>query len=190
MTNQTTFSIEFTYADALFDLAKINCKESQILKDVDKLLDLLEDIETLKDYLGSPRVNSKIKKDFIKQFMCPSNIFNEFTIGFLLILVDRGRMDLLEDILLSYIYLNDYHNYKFVAEIKTVIPLSNKQQNVIKSILKALYGAKSVELIMECDINILGGMILDCQSEVIDISVTGQLKNILKYLGHSVEFNI
>ena len=169
------------YAEAL-----LMGSNSNVENDMVKILGLLEEIEPLEDYLVSPRVDATTKKNFLKKIF--ENQISSFSLNFLLLLIDRRRINILSPIVEKYLELrnNECNEVKF--EMTSVVPLNVEQEtNLIKE-LKSLSAANEVKLTIKQDPSILGGLLVQSGSQFIDLSINGELRSISNYLGSNFEF--
>ena len=84
------------YASALMSLAKSNNLSEQFGEDIRSLLNLLENSEELRLFLGSPLVKPQDKKAVIDRIA--GSEMNPLMRNFLRLLVDKGRILFLEGI--------------------------------------------------------------------------------------------
>ena len=62
-----------------------------------------------------------------------------------------------------------------------------QQQENLKTALKSLSGADKINLSTAQDPTILGGLVLKSGSQIIDLSINGELRSISNYLGSNFE---
>ena len=85
------------YAEALFNSAKDNIKSLRETKsDMKIVVKFLRNSSDLKKFLGNPLITRTLKKNAIKDIL--SNLISANTLNFLLLLVDRNRINFLESI--------------------------------------------------------------------------------------------
>lgn len=72
--------------------------------------------------------------------------------------------------------------------MQTVIPLSYEQEEKLVDKLKSVTNFKEIYLIRKLNKDILGGMILQIDSQLIDMSLKGRLKQISTLIGTSFKF--
>ena len=63
-----------------------------------------------------------------------------------------------------------------VAEITSAYPLTTEQESVLESALGRKYNAREVKLITSVDKKLLGGLTIKVGSNVVDLSIRGQLE--------------
>jgi F-type H+-transporting ATPase subunit delta len=160
--------------------------DRNVENDMVKILSLLEEVEPLEDYLVSPRIDATTKKNFIKKIF--ENQISSFSINFLLLLIDRRRINILSSIVEKYLELRSNESNEVKFEITSVVPLNIEQEtNLIKE-LKSLSAASEVKLTIKQDSSILGGILVQNGSQFIDLSINGELRSISNYLGSNFEF--
>lgn len=160
------------YAEAL-----LLSNELAVETDLIKIFEVLKAIAGLEDYLISPLIDLTVKKNIVK------NIFEDqislFSLNFLFVLLDRRRINIFPAIIKKYLKLRYDKLNKVTFEITSVIPLSSEQNfNLIKE-LKSLFNADDIELTTKIEPSILGGLLIQNESQFIDLTVKGDLRNFL-----------
>lgn len=169
------------YAEALL----LN-SESMIEKDMIKILEILNEVEQLDDYFTSPRIDVDTKKKFVKQIF--ENQISSFSLNFLLLLIDRRRINILSSIVEKYLELRNTECNEVKFEITSVVPLNLEQETNLINELKALSGANDIKLTLKQDPNILGGLLVQNGSQFIDLSINGELRSLANHLGSNFKF--
>ena len=169
------------YAEALLDLAKSNGSLRETTNDMNIVTQFLANSSDLKKFLGNPLITKDAKKNVVK------DIFGEqidgSTLKFLLLLVDRGRIEVLESIAQKFLELSYKQESIEIAKITSSIQLSADQQKSIAEKLKKITGAKQIKLALKVDPQLIGGFTIEIGSKMIDTSIRGQLKQISSLLG-------
>ena len=98
--------------------------------------------------------------------------------NFLMLLVDRRRIILVEGIAQEYLALLRQLNQIVLAEVISAVPLTDEQQQTIKEKVKSMTNAQQVELNSKIDSDIIGGVIIKVGSQVVDSSLRGQLRRL------------
>lgn len=164
------------YAQALLSLAQEGNALDSVSQDVNSILTLLRESEELRTFLASPVYKADTKKAVLQQAL--GNSVHPFTKNFLMVLVDRRRIMLLEGICGEFQALLRKLNQIVLAEVISVQELSDEQKNALKEKVKTLTGARDVELDTKLDPELIGGVIIKIGSQVIDASLRGQLRRI------------
>lgn len=168
------------YADALFELARSKNILKDITKDIRDLYNVFSSVPEMMFYMTNPIVSSDKKKEVF------GNIFgseiNPEILKFLKFLIDRRRFNYFFIIADKFLELvGEFEGIKIV-KFRTVVPLSYKQEEELINKLKELTGSKEIRIVHTLDKSILGGLMLQIDSQVIDISLKGQLRQISKNL--------
>ncbi|MCG5056807.1 MAG: ATP synthase F1 subunit delta [Limnoraphis robusta] len=164
------------YAQALMSVAKSNNLTNEIGDILRSLLELMENSEPLRKFLGNPVIKRDDKKAVIGQIFREEA--NPYVRNFAMLLVDRGRISFLEPIAKQYLALLRQLNKTVLAEVTSAIELNDGQKHTLCEKVKGITGAENVEIITKTDPDLLGGVIIKVGSQVIDASLRGQLRRI------------
>merc|ERR1712178_402047 len=104
------------------------------------------------------------------------------TLKFLFLLVDRGRIEVLDSIAQKFLELSYKQESIEIAKITSSIQLSAEQQKQIAEKLKVITGAKQIKLALKIDPKLIGGFTIEIGSKMSDTSILGQLKQISNLL--------
>jgi F-type H+-transporting ATPase subunit delta len=169
------------YAEALLDLAKLNDSLKETTNDMNIVSQFLANSSDLKKFLGNPLITRDAKKNVVKDILGEQIGGN--TLKFLLLLVDRGRIQVLESIAQKFLELSYKQESIEIAKITSSIQLSADQQKQIAEKLKVITGAKQIKLALKVDPQLIGGFTIEIGSKMIDTSIRGQLRQISYLLG-------
>ena len=169
------------YAEALLDLAKSNGSLKETTNDMNIVSQFLANSSDLKKFLGNPLITRDAKKNVVKDIL--GEQISGSTLKFLLVLVDKGRIEVLEVIAQKFLELSYKQDSIEIAKITSSIQLSAEQQKTIAEKLKAITGAKQIKLALKVDPQLIGGFTIEIGSKMIDTSIRGQLKQISYLLG-------
>lgn len=181
MSTQSTINkIALPYAEALLELSKSSNLLKETTKDLSLISTTLSKSKDLQLFLYHPLNQIFIKKNVIKKIF--ENKVNDFILQFLFVLLDRRRIFLLITIIDKYLDLAYQLESTIVAELSTAIALTELQQNDLIKKIKIMTNSQYVKLIINIDVNLIGGFYLKIGSKVIDSSLAGKLKQISFYL--------
>ena len=169
------------YAEALLDLAKSNDSLKETTNDMNIVSQFLANSSDLKKFLGNPLITKDAKKNVVKDILGEQISGN--TLKFLLLLVDRNRIQVLESIAQKFLELSFKQESIEIAKITSSIQLSAQQQKDIAEKLKGITGAKQIKLALKIDPQLIGGFTIEIGSQMIDTSIRGQLRKIENLLG-------
>jgi F-type H+-transporting ATPase subunit delta len=169
------------YAEALLDLAKSNDSLKETTNDMNIVSQFLANSSDLKKFLGNPLITRDAKKNVVNDIL--SDQISGGTLNFLLLLVDRSRIELLDNITQKFLELSYKQESIEIAKITSSIQLSANQQKDIAEKLKVITGAKQIKLALKVDPQLIGGFTIEIGSKMIDTSIRGQLAQISSLLG-------
>lgn len=172
------------YAQALMSVAKSNNVVDPIGEDTQSLLALSRESEDLRLLINSPLIDAGKKKAVLRQVV--GDQVNPFTLNFLLLLVDRGRIFLLPEVCKQYQDLLRQMRQAVLAEVTSAVELNDEQKESIRQKVIGVTQAQQVELETRVDPDLLGGVVIKVGSQVIDASLRGQLRRIGVRLGAPV----
>ena len=169
------------YAEAFLDLAKSNNSLKETTNDINIVSQFLANSSDLKKFLGNPLITKDAKKNVVKDIL--GEQISESTLKFILLLVNRGRIEVLEQVAQKFLELSYKQESIEIAKITSSIQLSASQQKEIAEKLKTITGAKQIKLALKVDPELIGGFTIEVGSKMIDTSIRGQLKEISRVLG-------
>lgn len=169
------------YAQALMALAKDQGLTEQFGADAALLLDALGASDDLAGFLANPLMEADVKKAVLGELSADK--VSPLMQNFLMLLVDKNRVMFLADVLHQYQVLLRELTQTVLAEVTAAVELSGEQQDAIRQKVIGLTGAHQVELSIEVDPSILGGLVIQVGSQIIDASLRGQLRRIGMQLG-------
>lgn len=163
------------YAEALMSVAQAHNLAEPFGDDMRELLNLLENSQELREFIASPLIAAEKKKAVLEQIV--SGV-NPLMVNFLRLLVDRRRILFLEGIAKQYLALLRKLNQAVLAEVTSAVDLNEDQQNAVREKVIAMTGARSVDLDLKTDPDLIGGVIIKVGSQIVDASLRGQLRRI------------
>ena len=169
------------YAEALLELSNANDSLSETTNDINIVSEFLANSSDLKKFLGNPLITRTAKKNVIKDVL--GEQIDPKTLTFLMLLVDRGRIAILDTIAEKFLELSYKKESIEIAKVTSSIKLSTEQQKNIALKLKSITGAKQIKLALRVDPKLIGGFTVEIGSKLIDTSIRGQLKQISNLLG-------
>lgn len=160
------------YALALYKVAEEKDKVEEYLRDLRQIVDLIENNEELLQIIKHPQITTTRKKQtFIKIF---KGKVDEELLSFLLILIEKDRILYLKEKLNEMEKIHLERNNTLLAHIKTVIPLTEEEKNILIDKLCKKYDKKII-LKEEIDKSIIGGVYVRVGNDVIDGTIKSKL---------------
>ena len=164
------------YAQALMSVARPNNLTEQFGEDARTLINLLRESEQFRNFLANPFVSISDKKAVLGRVV--GDNVNPYMRNFLMLLVDRRRIILLEGICQQYLALLRQLNQTVLAEVTSAVELTEEQKQAVRDKVIAMTNARQVELETKIDRSLIGGAIVKVGSQVIDASIRGQLRRL------------
>ena len=183
--NPLTSKIAVPYARALFDFSVEQNIMHQITADFQNLEIFLNETGELTDYLDNPVVNQSAKREVLTKTL--QSQVNTETFKFLMVLVNRERINLLDSVITNYLELVYETASIKMIEVSTAFAFNNLQKNMLIKKLKELTNAREIRLVINVDSSLIGGFLIKTDSKVIDFTVKNQLQNLAKHLDTVLE---
>ena len=184
-TNTLTLKVVAPYARALYEFSVEKNIMHKITADFQNLEIFLTKTEELTNYLNNPLVRLEDKRDILTKLL--KSQVNEETFKFLLVLVNRDRINLLEPIIDNYLKLVYRLASIKMIEVSTAFPFTNKQRNTLIKKLKDITKAREIRLVITVDSNLIGGFLIKTNSKVLDFTVKNQLQKLANHLDTILE---
>ncbi|MDA9370517.1 ATP synthase F1 subunit delta [Gloeomargaritaceae cyanobacterium AH-226-B11] len=180
MINPLEAKIAAPYARALYDYSNSQNVTHQVTGDFQNLDVFLKKAENLVDYLNNPIISVEEKTEILNKTL--KSQLNDATFKFLLILVNRNRINILQSVIESYLeVVYNVASIKMI-EISSAFKFTNRQKNTLVKKLKKLTNAREIRLTLTIDPTLIGGFLIKTDSRVIDLSIKGQLQQLAKHL--------
>ena len=183
--NPIASKIAAPYSRALFDFSVEKNIMHQITADFQNLDSFLDEATELTKYLNSPIVNQEAKREILTRIL--HSQLNAETFKFLMVLINRDRINLLKPIISNYLDLVYETASIKMIEVSTAFPFTNLQKNSLIQKLKELTKAREIRLVITVDANLIGGFLIKTDSKVIDFTLKNQLQNLAKHLDAVLE---
>jgi len=183
--NPLTSKIAAPYARALFDFSVEKNIMHQITADFQNLDIFLAETPELLEYLNNPIVNQKVKSEILTKAL--KSQLNTETFKFLMVLVERDRINLLTTIIESYLELIYQTASIKMIEVSTASAFTNLQKDTLIQKLKELTNAREIRLVINVDPSLIGGFLIKTESKVIDFTVKNKLQKLAKHLDTVLE---
>ena len=167
------------YLQALFELARSKDQFQQVTGDLEVVAELFRQNEKLKKIFLHPSVTRDEKTRLVKGVFAPH--VSLLVRNFFLLLVEKRRENILDDLLEQYHAVADLVGGRHRAFIKTAAPLTEDSLTRLKKALEDMT-KKTVEMNVQVTPEILGGVIVKIGNRVLDGSVASRLKNLRKKL--------
>lgn len=163
------------YAQALFELGCESGEETVLMRELDGIKALFEQVSDYMSLVSSPAIPLGERLAALGGSL--EGNFAEHAVSFVLLLCEKGRMRSLFDCVEEYRRLLDAKNARTVAHVTSAAELTEEQKRSLIERLERTSGAK-VTLECEIDPSLLGGVIVNMDGRIIDGSVRRRLLEI------------
>jgi F-type H+-transporting ATPase subunit delta len=183
--NPLASKIAAPYARALFDFSVDKNIMHQITADFQNLEIFLNKSSDFTDYLKNPIVSQVAKREILTKTL--QSQVNTETFKFLMVLLKRDRINLLNSVIANYLELVYETASIKTIEVLTAFAFTNLQKNTLIQKLKELTNAREIRLVITVDPSLIGGFLIKTESKVIDFTVKNQLQRLAKHLDTVLE---
>ncbi len=163
------------YAKALFAVALERKVLDKVRGELHDFVARLEDRPELAYFLRSPERSRVEKRQLLERVF--SDRFSGIFFNFLLLVIDKGRTPLYDEVREAFDDLYDRHHRKVRALAITAMPMEKRELEALQSDLAQVMKL-SLELENRVDPEILGGIVLDIKGKILDGSVRRQLERL------------
>ena len=164
------------YATALFDLARDEKSIDSVKADLDKFAALLTDSPDLERLVRSPVFTADVQGKALGAILEKAGI-GGITAKFLQVLTANRRLFAVNDVIRAFRTLVAKFRGEATAEVTVAEHLSDKNLDALKAALKSVSG-KDVDLNVNVDPSIIGGLIVKLGSRMVDSSLRTKLNSI------------
>ncbi len=168
------------YAKALFDVAVKEAGATEIERDLAGIVDAVSQHAEFRRLMTSPAVPSRARVDVMRALAEQSGA--RAPVGKLLaMLAERGRLELLPHLLDIYRQRLLAHGHVVRASVTAATPLASNKVQALAQSLEGLAG-KHVQLDLDVDPTLIGGVVARIGSTVYDGSIRTQLQRMKQQL--------
>jgi len=176
MTNQRVAN---RYASALMELTGEQKKPDAVAGDLQIVMNAIDSSRELRNVLASPIINKDKKKAILRDVF--KKKVGEMILLYLDAMVNKGRENMLYEILKQYFILRDGELGIVRVDVKTSVDFSSKQEKDLQKQLETMT-KKKVVITYSVDKSVKGGFIARVGDTVLDGSVKRQLEVLKKKL--------
>ena len=173
--------IAISYARALLQLADERGELDAVLEETQFVRRLLRTDADFKNFVLSPGIDGSSKKRTLETIFGGGDM-TATVLDFLLVVVDKGRALMLEDILEEYEDLYDVKMNRVHVDAITATPMSEERQTRLTNVLSQKLG-KTILLENSADASILGGLVIRYGDLVVDGSVRSHIQELSARVG-------
>lgn len=183
--NPLALKIATPYARALFDFSIKKNIMHQITADFQNLDTFLKKTSELSNYLNNPIVKKEAKILILEKVL--KSQINSETFKFLLVLVERNRINILSSVISIYLRLVYETASIRMIEVISAVNFTDSQKTILVNKLKELTNAREIRLIISIDPTLIGGFLIKTESKILDFTLKNQLQKLAKHLDTVLE---
>ncbi len=176
MASSFTQQISDPYAEALLSVATDQNLLNTFANDVRLVQAVLESTPELRQFLANPVIKADDKKQFLEQVF--GKRIHPLLLNTLKLLTDRRRIVVLDSVCARFLELQRRLQKIALAEVVSAVELSEAQKRAIQDQVRRMHQVNSVELQTRLDADLIGGVLIKVGSQVIDLSLRGQLRRL------------
>ena len=176
MSNNSSVSSPNSYSQALYELSKEDNSLEIIEKEISAILKLLLENKDFKRLIKDPTIKDKELSSTINAISDKFG-FNSLLIKFLNFLIIKRRFFYLEHILKDFLSICSKRRGEVSAKLLSSKDLSESEINKIKEELSKNF-ASNINLSYKFDPSLIGGLVIQIGSIMIDTSIKNKLQQI------------
>ena len=163
------------YGAALFMLACEQNKKKEYSEELVLINNALDNNAEYAEFLSSPSIPMKERLSAIESAFADS--LSENVLSFFLLLCEKGRMPCLKSAISEYNALFDASLRVSTAKVISAVPLTDSEKIKLKEKLETIY-KRTVNLECSVDENVLGGLIVEIDGNILDGSLRYRLREV------------
>ena len=169
-------TVNNSYSQALYELISEEKALDKVEQEAAAIIKLISDSPEFLDLIKDPRNTQSEQNDSIN-VICERYKLNNTLIKFLKFLISKRRLFFLEKILRDFLNICSSKRGEITAKLTAAKELSTSELDNIKNSLKENFGS-NLKLKFKYDPSLLGGLIVQVGSIMIDTSIKNKLQQI------------
>ena len=165
------------YATALFELALEEKAVDAVKQDLDRFDGLIAESPDLARLVRSPVFSAEEQLKALSAILAKAGI-SGVAANFLRVITTNRRLFAVRDMIRGYRTLRARHRGEVTAQVTVAEKLNDKNLDALKSALKSVTGGKDIDLEVNVEPAIIGGLVVKVGSRMIDSSLRTKLNAI------------
>ena len=174
--NNLKISVNNSYSQALYELTVETNETEKVEKEATSIINLIKSSKEFHNLIKNPTITQSDKEKAIN-IISEKYSFNKIFVKFLKLLIYKRRLFFLEKILKDFITLCSLKRGEIIAKLTSAKELSKTELENINNNLKENFGS-NLKLKFNHNPEIIGGLIIQVGSIMIDTSIKSKLKKI------------
>ncbi|MBQ1651084.1 MAG: F0F1 ATP synthase subunit delta [Paludibacteraceae bacterium] len=175
--------ISTRYARALLMSAKEKKTEDLVYAEFSAMGMAFDQYPEIEAALASPTITDSEKKDLLIS-VAGGKKASPDVLNFINFVIDEKREEYMPSIVRMYEQIYRKEKNIVISTLTSASELSKESFEAIKKYISKLSGSNNIEVRQKIDSGIIGGFILDIESNRMDASIKGQLSNLEYYARH------
>ncbi|MBQ8773556.1 MAG: F0F1 ATP synthase subunit delta [Muribaculaceae bacterium] len=172
------------YAKALYKFATENNQSERVYALMGRLVEAFVGQPQLQDVVKNPYVAIEDKTALLLTAAGAQSVDTCY-VDFLKLLVDKKRIDFIRGIALAYLDIYRKDNNIYQVDIVTAAPLAQHELDKLHNLVERHIPEATIEFAHSVDADLIGGFVININSERLDASVSNELKQLrLKLLSN------
>jgi F-type H+-transporting ATPase subunit delta len=169
-------AIATPYAEAFLQVSEARGESEAVFEQVKLILRTWDASAELREAMASPVLEPEAKKKALLALFGDS--ITPALQNLLRLLADRNRTAILDAVLHRYLELYRELRQIALASVRSATPLSEDQEAALRRQVQAVAGTDTVEIDLSVDPSLIGGFVVSLGSQVIDASLSGQVRRL------------
>ncbi len=161
------------YAKALVALAREHGRLAETAEQLKRFAQLIDDTPDVKSLLHNPAISRHFKEDLLSDLAQRLRL-DSLETNFVRMLLDKGRLPEMPQIIALYEMLAEEAQNRLRVRVKSAFPLSPALQEEVRQRF-AQYTSKHIVIDEELDPTLIGGIVAQMGSLVLDGSIRNEL---------------
>mgnify|MGYP001254011044 CR=1 FL=1 len=163
------------YAKALFELGEEKSILDELADELTVVKSIFENDESLNKFYENPRVSREKKIELTRQVF---KDLSQTTLNTLLLLVEKRRINLVSEVVQSFVDLKNEASGIAEADVYSVRELTEDEKKQIQTVFEKKLNINTLRLNNIVDPSILGGLKIHIGNKIFDGTVQTQLKRL------------
>ena len=163
-------------AEALLQVTDARSESDDVAAQCKELLALWDSSDSLREAMTSPVLEPAAKKKALTELL--SEQVKPSLMNLLKVLADRQRLAAFDSVLRRFLELyRDSRNIS-LAHVRSAQALTEAQTATLTAKVQSMVGTGTVEIDLTIDPSLIGGFVVNIGSQVIDASLSGQVRRL------------
>ena len=163
------------YADAFLALIRAEGSGNEVLDELFRVSRTIDGNDQLRDALSDPRIEAARRAQIVQDLL--DGKAHAVTLSLISTVVTNGRVRELSAIVDRLLASNASSGGRVVAQVRSAVALTDEQRSRLAAALSKSTG-KEVEVLVDVDPSVLGGLVTQIGDTVIDGSVRHRLSQL------------